>query len=141
MFCDLVGSTSIAAILDAEEWRDLVGGYLVAASASVTEMGGHVAKKLGDGLLALFGYPVAQENDDMLRHACGFKLANDNRRAEIAGEMLPGANRIRSRLSATNICLSIGAMQAACERAKKMPAAFLIGFPVLSAKSEQNSSR
>ena len=31
--------------------------------AAVTEMGGHVAKKLGDGLMALFGYPVAQEND------------------------------------------------------------------------------
>jgi class 3 adenylate cyclase len=30
---------------------------------AVTEMGGHVAKKLGDGLMSLFGYPVAQEND------------------------------------------------------------------------------
>ena len=37
--------------------------YLDAASAGVTEMGGHVAKKLGDGLMALFGYPFAQEND------------------------------------------------------------------------------
>ena len=63
MFCDLVGSTSISAQLDAEEWRDLVSAYLDAASAAVTEMGGHVAKKLGDGLMALFGYPVAQEND------------------------------------------------------------------------------
>jgi class 3 adenylate cyclase/predicted ATPase len=63
MFCDLVGSTGIAAKLDAEEWRDLVGAYLDAATAAVTEMGGHVAKKLGDGLMALFGYPVAQEND------------------------------------------------------------------------------
>jgi class 3 adenylate cyclase len=63
MFCDLVGSTSISARLDAEDWRDLVGSYLDAASAAVTEMGGHVAKKLGDGLMALFGYPVAQEND------------------------------------------------------------------------------
>ena len=63
MFCDLVGSTSISAGLDAEEWRDLVGAYLDAASAAVTEFGGHVAKKLGDGLMALFGYPVAQEND------------------------------------------------------------------------------
>src|SRR5262245_51213266 len=63
MFCDLVGSTSLAAGLDAEEWRDLVGAYLDAASTAVTEMGGHVAKKLGDGLMALFGYPVAQEND------------------------------------------------------------------------------
>ncbi|MFB9270248.1 AAA family ATPase [Bradyrhizobium erythrophlei] len=63
MFCDLVGSTSIAAQLDAEEWRDLVSAYLDAACAAVTEMGGHVAKKLGDGLMVLFGYPVAQEND------------------------------------------------------------------------------
>jgi class 3 adenylate cyclase/predicted ATPase len=63
MFCDLVGSTSIAAKLDAEDWRDLVGAYLDAASAAVMEMGGHVAKKLGDGVMALFGYPVAQEND------------------------------------------------------------------------------
>jgi class 3 adenylate cyclase len=63
MFCDLVDSTRIAANLDAEEWRDLVGSYLDAASAAVTEMGGKVAKKLGDGLMALFGYPVAQEND------------------------------------------------------------------------------
>jgi class 3 adenylate cyclase/predicted ATPase len=63
MFCDLVDSTGIAARLDAEEWRDLVGSYLDAASAAVTNMGGHVAKKLGDGLMALFGYPVAQEND------------------------------------------------------------------------------
>jgi class 3 adenylate cyclase/tetratricopeptide (TPR) repeat protein len=63
MFCDLVGSTSISAQLDAEEWRDLVGAYLDAAMAAVEGMGGHVAKKLGDGLMALFGYPLAQEND------------------------------------------------------------------------------
>ena len=37
--------------------------YLDAASAAVTEMGGKVAKKLAYGLLALFGYPAAQEND------------------------------------------------------------------------------
>jgi class 3 adenylate cyclase len=63
LFCDLVDSTGISAKLDAEEWRDLVGAYLDAASTAVTEMGGKVAKKLGDGLMALFGYPVAQEND------------------------------------------------------------------------------
>jgi class 3 adenylate cyclase len=37
MFCDLVGSTGISAQLDAEEWRDLVGSYLDAASAAVAE--------------------------------------------------------------------------------------------------------
>jgi class 3 adenylate cyclase len=50
MFCDLVDSTGISAKLDAEEWCDLVGAYLDAASAAVTEMGGKVAKKLGDGI-------------------------------------------------------------------------------------------
>ena len=44
------GATSSARIFDA-------------ASAAVTEMGGHVVKKLGDGLLSVFGYPVAHEND------------------------------------------------------------------------------
>ena len=63
MFCDLVGSTSLAAKLDAEDWRDLVNAYLDQASAAVTDFGGHVLKKLGDGLMALFGYPKAQEND------------------------------------------------------------------------------
>jgi Adenylate and Guanylate cyclase catalytic domain/SAM domain (Sterile alpha motif) len=63
MFCDLVDSIGIAARLDAEEWRDLVNAYLDGASAAVTEIGGCVAKKLGDGLMALFGYPLAHEND------------------------------------------------------------------------------
>src|SRR5208283_4994214 len=63
LFCDLVGSTSMSAALDAEDWRDLVGGYLDAACVAVTELGGHVAKKLGDGIMALFGHPIAQEND------------------------------------------------------------------------------
>jgi class 3 adenylate cyclase/predicted ATPase len=63
MFCDLVGSTSLAAKLDAEDWRNLVNAYLDEASAAVTGLGGHVLKKLGDGLMALFGFPQAQEND------------------------------------------------------------------------------
>jgi class 3 adenylate cyclase len=39
----------------------LVGAHLDAASTAVTDMGGQVAKKSGDGRMALFGYPVAQE--------------------------------------------------------------------------------
>ena len=63
MFCDLVGSTAISARLDAEDWRTFVNTYLDEASVAVTGLGGHVLKKLGDGLMALFGYPHAQEND------------------------------------------------------------------------------
>src|SRR6516162_9350211 len=63
MFCDLVGSTGLAAKLDPEDWRNLVNAYLDEASKAVAALGGHVLKKLGDGLMALFGYPQAQEND------------------------------------------------------------------------------
>ena len=63
MFCDLVGSTALASRLDAEDWRSLVNAYLDEASAAVTGLGGHVLKRLGDGLMVLFGYPQAQEND------------------------------------------------------------------------------
>ena len=63
MFCDLVGSTELAAVLDPEDWRNLVNAYLDEASKAVVDLGGHVLKRLGDGLMALFGYPQAQEND------------------------------------------------------------------------------
>jgi class 3 adenylate cyclase len=90
MFCDLVDSTGIAAKLDAEEWRDLVGAYIDAASAAVVEMGGKVAKKLGDGLMALFGYPVGQENDAerAVRAALAIQraLAEQNRKNEGSGK-------------------------------------------------------
>ena len=63
MFCDLVGSTTLAGKLDAEDWRNLVNAYLDEASKAVTDFGGRALKKFGDGLMALFGYPQAQEND------------------------------------------------------------------------------
>jgi class 3 adenylate cyclase/predicted ATPase len=63
MFCDLVNSTGIAAKLDAEEWFDLLGTYVDVASAAITELGGKIIRKQGDGLMVLFGYPVALEND------------------------------------------------------------------------------
>jgi class 3 adenylate cyclase/predicted ATPase len=63
MFCDLVGSTELAAALDVEDWRNLLNNYLNEASKAVTGLGGRVLKRLGDGLMAVFGYPQAQEND------------------------------------------------------------------------------
>ncbi len=63
MFCELVGSTALASRLDAEDWRSLVNAYLDEASGAVNRLGGHVLKRLGDGLMTLFGYPHAQEND------------------------------------------------------------------------------
>ncbi|HKA31297.1 MAG TPA: AAA family ATPase, partial [Candidatus Binatia bacterium] len=63
LFCDLVGSTPLSQQLDAEEWRDLIAQYQQAASGAVGRFGGHVARKLGDGLLIYFGWPTAREDD------------------------------------------------------------------------------
>src|SRR5439155_1103743 len=63
VFCDLVGSTALAAEMDPEEWRSVVAQYLKAAADAVTRLGGHVAKTLGDGLLVYFGWPRAHEDD------------------------------------------------------------------------------
>ena len=61
---DLVGSTRLAATLDAEDWRDLVEPISMTCPAkAIGQYGGHVAGKLGDGLMELFGYPRAREND------------------------------------------------------------------------------
>jgi len=91
VFCDLVGSTSLAAKLDAEDWRNLVNAYLDEASAAVTGLGGHVLKKLGDGLMALFGYPQAQENDAerAARAALAIQRALAELNARNAGKRMP----------------------------------------------------
>ena len=49
MFCDLVGSTSLAAQLGPEDWRNLVNTYLDEASVAVTGLGGHVLKSSATG--------------------------------------------------------------------------------------------
>ena len=63
LFCDLVGSTAIAAQLDPEEWRETIAGYHRAAAAAITRFDGYVAKYLGDGVMAYFGWPAAHDND------------------------------------------------------------------------------
>jgi len=63
LFCDLVGSTAIAARIDPEEWRETVANYHRAAAEAILRFGGYVAKYLGDGVMAFFGWPEAHDND------------------------------------------------------------------------------
>ncbi len=63
MFCDLVGSTALSARLDPEDLRAVIGAYHRCAAAVIERAGGFVARYLGDGVLAYFGYPRADEHD------------------------------------------------------------------------------
>ena len=62
MFCDLVGSTALLARLDPEDLRAVIGAYHRCGAAVIERSGGFVAKYMGDGVLAYFGYPRADEH-------------------------------------------------------------------------------
>ncbi len=63
LFCDLVGSTAIAATIDPEDMREVIRAYQDCCVGVITRFDGHVARFMGDGILAYFGYPVAHEDD------------------------------------------------------------------------------
>jgi class 3 adenylate cyclase len=63
MFCDLVGSTALSARLDPEDMREIIGAYHRSCAEQIAKAGGYVAKYMGDGVLAYFGYPQAHEDD------------------------------------------------------------------------------
>jgi class 3 adenylate cyclase len=63
LICDLVGSTALSARLDPEDMREVIVAYHRCCAETIAGSGGFVAKYLGDGVLAYFGYPQADEDD------------------------------------------------------------------------------
>src|SRR5579864_7492926 len=63
MFVDLVGSTALSTKLDSEDLRGIINAYHRCCAEIVERHGGFVAKYMGDGVLAYFGYPLAHEHD------------------------------------------------------------------------------
>jgi len=63
LFADVAGSTALSERLDAEEAKLVIGGAISRAISAVEAYGGTVSTLMGDGLLALFGAPVAHEDD------------------------------------------------------------------------------
>jgi class 3 adenylate cyclase len=63
LFCDLVGSTELAARLDPEDMGQVIRTYHGTCTEVVERWGGHIAKYMGDGVLAYFGWPQAHEDE------------------------------------------------------------------------------
>ena len=63
LFCDLAGSTALSARLDPEDLSEVMADYRRVVADAVRKKGGYVAKFLGDGVLAYFGWPGAHEDD------------------------------------------------------------------------------
>jgi class 3 adenylate cyclase/predicted ATPase len=62
LFCDLVGSAALSTRLDPEDMWRVVASYQAAIGAVIGRHQGTIAQYMGDGVLAYFGYPVAQED-------------------------------------------------------------------------------
>jgi class 3 adenylate cyclase len=63
MFCDMVGSSALSTRLDPEEQGEVIAAFHACCTSEIKALAGMVAQYLGDGVLAYFGYPTAQEND------------------------------------------------------------------------------
>lgn len=62
MFCDLVGSTTLSERLELDDLRSLIQAYVSLCSRIIKDNDGFVARVVGDGILAYFGYPTALED-------------------------------------------------------------------------------
>jgi class 3 adenylate cyclase/tetratricopeptide (TPR) repeat protein len=96
VFADLVGFTSLSQTADPEQVKRLVDTCVGALSADVTAFGGRVDKIVGDELVAIFGAPVAHEDDAERAVRCGMQmqrtLANLAGRVGVDLQMRVGVN-------------------------------------------------
>jgi len=76
LFCDLVGFTPLAEKRDPEEVRELLSGYFELARAIVARYGGIVEKFIGDAVMAVWGAPVAKEDDAERAVRAGLELVS-----------------------------------------------------------------
>jgi class 3 adenylate cyclase/predicted ATPase len=103
MFCDLVGSTALAARFDPEELREEIRAYQNTVSGVVARYDGFVAKYMGDGVLIYFGYPRAHEDDAERAVRAGLEIA-----AAVRGLETRGTERLAVRIGIATGLVVVG---------------------------------
>jgi class 3 adenylate cyclase len=63
LFCDMVGFTELAGRVDPEILQKIIRSYEDACAVCITRYAGYVFQRLGEGIVALFGYPLAHEGE------------------------------------------------------------------------------
>jgi class 3 adenylate cyclase/tetratricopeptide (TPR) repeat protein len=103
LFADMVGSTALSAKVDPELLGGLIRRYQDAAAGAIGRYGGFVAKFMGDGVLAYFGFPRAFEDaaERAVRAAIGIL-------AEVGGIELPDHTRVQARIGIATGLVVVG---------------------------------
>lgn len=76
-FADLVDSTVLSTRVEPETYRLLVGRYRTLVLSAVRRYEGYIGNTAGDGLLAVFGYPIAHENDVSRAVYAGLQITSE----------------------------------------------------------------
>jgi predicted ATPase/class 3 adenylate cyclase len=93
LFCDIVGSTELAVQLDPEDLNGVIRRFQATCNIIITHNGGYVARLMGDGILAYFGYPQAQEDDAESAVRTGLDLV-----AKVSQLLLPSNEPLKLRV-------------------------------------------
>jgi class 3 adenylate cyclase len=112
LFCDLVGSTELAGRLDPEDMRKVLRAYQNTVAGEIGRFEGHVAKFMGDGVLAYFGYPRAHEDEAERAVHAGLALAQTVGRLKVpTGKALSARIGIATGLVVVGDLIGEGAAQ------------------------------
>jgi class 3 adenylate cyclase/predicted ATPase len=131
LFCDLTGSTSLGETLDPERLRGVLARYFERMKTIVERHGGTVEKFIGDAVMAVFGVPVAHEDDALraVRAAAEMRaalpeLGVEGRIGVMTGEVVTGTEERLATGDAVNVAARL-------EQAAQ-PGEVLIGQPTLA---------
>jgi class 3 adenylate cyclase len=103
LFSDLVGSTALAARLDPEDMAAVIRAYQECCAPVIRRWGGHVAKYMGDGVLAYFGWPIAHEDEAERAVRAGLTLGQS-----LAGVTTPAAEPLAARVGIATGLVMVG---------------------------------
>jgi class 3 adenylate cyclase/tetratricopeptide (TPR) repeat protein len=110
MFVDLVGSTELSRRLDPEDMQGLVRAYQNAVAGEVARFEGHIAKFMGDGVLAYFGWPRAHEDDAERAVRAGLGVV-----AAVGRVTVPGADTLAARVGIATGPVVVGELTGTAE--------------------------
>jgi class 3 adenylate cyclase/tetratricopeptide (TPR) repeat protein len=93
LFCDMVRFTELASRLDPEELQGIVRSYEDTCAARISRYDGYVFQRLGDGIVAFFGYPLAHESEAERAIRAGLEIID-----ALAKHEVPGAGQLAVRI-------------------------------------------
>jgi class 3 adenylate cyclase/tetratricopeptide (TPR) repeat protein len=106
LFCDMVGFTELASRVDPEVLQLIVQAYEDACAVCITRYEGYVFQRLGDGIVAFFGYPLAHEGEAERAIHAGLSIVDSLYRIQV-----PEVERLQVRIGIASGMVVVSSIQ------------------------------